>query len=208
MKRAQQPHHVVILGRRRRRAAAQPVEEIGVVAFEQRLVAIELTHIKSGEVIFGKPAQNKIALTSPAVPGPEQEALAADIDRGRHRVLSAVSRRGYSDRDRHCHPNDTRVKSDLRPRLWSGDRGRKRVLDYTHWYPVAGLDRLDPVTHVLMSRACWLQRRGCPDLVRFSPGKGNFNGESVAEYAKTGNPKLNRTAVPCALASSTRSLPR
>ena len=65
-------HHVVILRRRRCRAAADPVEQIGVIAFEQRLVAVELTGIEIGEMGFGEMAENEVGLARPAVPRPEQ----------------------------------------------------------------------------------------------------------------------------------------
>lgn len=64
----QQPHHVVILRRRRCRAAADPIEQIGVIAFEQRLVAVELAGVESGEMGLGKMAENEVSLAHPAVP--------------------------------------------------------------------------------------------------------------------------------------------
>jgi hypothetical protein len=83
MKIAQQPHHVMILRRGRQPAPAQPVEQIGIGAFEQRFIAIELTRIEQGKVNLGKAAQNKVAFARPTMPGPEQEPLAADIGRDR-----------------------------------------------------------------------------------------------------------------------------
>ena len=67
----QEMHHVVILRRRRCRAAADPVEQIGVIAFEQRLVAVELTGIEIGEMGLGEMAENEVGLARPAVPRPE-----------------------------------------------------------------------------------------------------------------------------------------
>ena len=61
------------------RAAGDPVEEIRVSAFEQRLVAVELALVKAGKVGIGKAAENEVALPRPAMPGTEREPLAADV---------------------------------------------------------------------------------------------------------------------------------
>ena len=49
-------------------APGNPVEEIGVGAFEQRLVAIELAVVEAGKMGIGKPAEDQIALASAAMP--------------------------------------------------------------------------------------------------------------------------------------------
>ncbi len=64
----QQPHHVVVVRRRRRGAAADPVEQVGVAAFEQRLVAVELGVVEIGEMSLGKAAEYEVGLTRAAVP--------------------------------------------------------------------------------------------------------------------------------------------
>ena len=48
--------------------AGNPVEEVRVGAFKQRLVAIELAFVKAGEMGIGKPAEDQIALASAAMP--------------------------------------------------------------------------------------------------------------------------------------------
>ena len=63
----------------RRGAAGNPVEEIGIGAFEQSLVAVELAVIELGEMGVGKAAENEVALPRPAMPGAEREPLAADV---------------------------------------------------------------------------------------------------------------------------------
>ena len=60
-------------------AARDPVENIGVGAVEQRLVAIELRLLKACEVRIGKAAEDQVALPRAAVPGSEQQALAANF---------------------------------------------------------------------------------------------------------------------------------
>ena len=64
---------------RRGGAAGDPIEEISVGAFEQRLVAVKLAVVELGEVGIGKAAENEVALSRPAVPGAEREPLAADV---------------------------------------------------------------------------------------------------------------------------------
>ena len=77
----EQAGHVVVVFGRRGGAAGQPVEEIGVGAFEQRLVAVELAVVELGEVGIGKAAENEVALPRPAMPGAEREPLAANVGR-------------------------------------------------------------------------------------------------------------------------------
>ena len=60
-------------------AARDPVKEIGVAAFEQRLVAVELAVIELGEMGVSETAENEVALPRPAVPGTEREPLAPDV---------------------------------------------------------------------------------------------------------------------------------
>jgi len=60
-------------------APGNPVEEIGVGAFEQRLVAVELAVVEAGKVGIGKATEDQIALSSAAVPGTERKPLAADV---------------------------------------------------------------------------------------------------------------------------------
>ena len=64
---------------RRDGAAGDPVEEIGVGAFEQCLVAVELVLVQAGEVRIGKAAEDQIALPRAAMPGTEREPLAAEV---------------------------------------------------------------------------------------------------------------------------------
>jgi len=60
-------------------APADPVKQVGVGTFQQRLVAIELNTVETGEMGVGKAAEDEIALARPPMPGTEQKALAADI---------------------------------------------------------------------------------------------------------------------------------
>ena len=69
---------MVMLGRRHC-TARNPVEKVGVGAFEQRLVAVELALIKAGEMSIGKVAEDQIALPRAAMPGTEREPLAANV---------------------------------------------------------------------------------------------------------------------------------
>jgi len=69
---------VVMLGRRDG-AAGDPVEEVGVGAFEQCLVAVELVLVEAGEAGIGKAAKNQVALPRAAMPGTEREPLAANV---------------------------------------------------------------------------------------------------------------------------------
>ncbi len=69
----------MVICRRRRCPATDPVEQIGVGAFEQCLVAVELARVEAGEMGLGKAAEDQVALARAAVPGPEQQTLAADV---------------------------------------------------------------------------------------------------------------------------------
>ena len=70
---AQQPHHVVIVLRRRRIAAEDPIEQIGIGAFEQRFKPIELTAVEAVQAGLGERAENEVALLRPAMPAAEQQ---------------------------------------------------------------------------------------------------------------------------------------
>ena len=72
---------VVVVFGRRGRAPRDPVEDIRVGAIEQRLVAVKLTLVKSGQVRIGEAAENQITLARPAMPGSKQQALAANLGR-------------------------------------------------------------------------------------------------------------------------------
>ena len=69
---------MVMLGRRVG-AAGDPVEQIGVCAFEQCLVEVELVIVEAGEMGIGKAAENEVTLPRPAMPGTEREPLAAGV---------------------------------------------------------------------------------------------------------------------------------
>ena len=70
--------------------ARDPIENVGVGAVEQCLVAIELAVIEPGEVGIGKTAKDQVAFSCPAVPGTEQQPLAADLRWCGHFVPLAV----------------------------------------------------------------------------------------------------------------------
>ena len=69
----------MVMRRWRGGAPADPVKQVSVGTFQQRLVAIELGTIETGEMGFGKTAEDKVALAGPAMPGTEQEPLTADV---------------------------------------------------------------------------------------------------------------------------------
>ena len=69
----------MVMRRWRGGAPTDPVKQVGVGAFQQHLVTIELGTIETGEMGFGKAAEDEIALARPAMPGTEQKALAADV---------------------------------------------------------------------------------------------------------------------------------
>lgn len=78
----------VVLGRGRA-LADQPVPQIGVVLFDQAFIGIELRRGEPGEVGIGEGAQQQIRLLGAAMPGAEQQPLAADLVRlGHARKLS------------------------------------------------------------------------------------------------------------------------
>ena len=60
-------------------AAGDPVEDVGVGAVEQCLVAIELAVVETGEVRIGKTAEYQVALPGAAVPGSKQQPLAVNF---------------------------------------------------------------------------------------------------------------------------------
>lgn len=60
-------------------AAGYPVEDVGVLAVEQRFVAVELAMVKRGKMRIGKAAEDEVALTRPAVPGAKQKPLTANV---------------------------------------------------------------------------------------------------------------------------------
>src|ERR1700741_1434559 len=76
---AEHPHHVMIMLRRRIADAEDPVEQIGIGTFEQRLEAPKLIVIQRFEGVLGERAENEIAFLRPAMPTPKQEAPAAKI---------------------------------------------------------------------------------------------------------------------------------
>ena len=63
----------------RRGAAGDPVEDVGVGAVEEGLVAIELRLVKPGEMSVGETAEDQVALARAAMPGTEQQPLAANL---------------------------------------------------------------------------------------------------------------------------------
>ncbi len=63
----------------RRGAAGDPIEDVGVGAVEEGLVAVELRLVKSGEVSVGEAAEDQVALARAAMPGTEQQPLAANL---------------------------------------------------------------------------------------------------------------------------------
>ena len=69
---------MVMLGRRDG-TAGDPVEEVGIGAFEQHLVAVELILVEAGEVGIGKAPEDQVALPRAAMPGTEREPLAAGV---------------------------------------------------------------------------------------------------------------------------------
>jgi hypothetical protein len=59
--------------------AGDPIEDVGIGAVEQGFVAAELTLVKPGQVLIGKAAEDQVALARAAVPGTEQQPLAANL---------------------------------------------------------------------------------------------------------------------------------
>src|SRR6267154_859245 len=84
----QQLGHVVIEFGRWPSPGVDPVEQLGIGAFEQCLESVELRHVEAGEMGFGKRAEDQIGLARAAVPGAEQQPLAANVGIGfRHDLL-------------------------------------------------------------------------------------------------------------------------
>ena len=69
---------MVVLGWRRG-AAGDPIEDVGIGAVEERLVAIELRLVKPGEMSIGETTEDQVALARAAMPGTEQQPLAANF---------------------------------------------------------------------------------------------------------------------------------
>jgi hypothetical protein len=67
----QEAGHVVIVFGWGCGAAGDPVENVGVGAVEQCLVAVELRLVEPGEMGIGEAAEDQIALPRSAVPGTE-----------------------------------------------------------------------------------------------------------------------------------------
>jgi hypothetical protein len=72
--------HIIIVFGGRCGAARHPVKNIGVGTVEQSLVAVELSVFKAGQMGIRKAAEDQVALPRAAVPGPEQQPLAANLD--------------------------------------------------------------------------------------------------------------------------------
>ena len=51
--------------------ARDPIEDVGIGAVEQCLVAVELRLVKPRQMRIGKSAEDQVALSRPAVPGTE-----------------------------------------------------------------------------------------------------------------------------------------
>jgi hypothetical protein len=64
---------------RRDGAAADPVEDIGIGAVEQRFVKVEPGLVEAGEILVGEAAKDQIALAGAAVPRAKQEPLATNV---------------------------------------------------------------------------------------------------------------------------------
>lgn len=75
----EQAGDVVVVLARRTGAARNPVEDVGVRAVEQSLVAIELRLIKTGQIRVRKAAKDQVGLTRTAVPRAERQPLAANL---------------------------------------------------------------------------------------------------------------------------------
>lgn len=77
--RQKEPHHVVVVLGRRAGAAGDPIEDVGIGAVEEGLVAVELSLVEHREMRVGEAAKDQIALAGAAVPGAEQQPLAANV---------------------------------------------------------------------------------------------------------------------------------
>ncbi len=75
----QEAGHVVVVFGGRRGAAGDPIEDVGVGAVEQRLVAVELGLVKPGQMGVREAAEDQVALSRAAAPGTEQQPLAANF---------------------------------------------------------------------------------------------------------------------------------
>jgi hypothetical protein len=75
----EEARHVIIKFRGRGGAAGNPIEDVGVGAVEQGLVAVELIFREPGEMGIGKAAEYQVALARATVPGAERQALAANL---------------------------------------------------------------------------------------------------------------------------------
>jgi hypothetical protein len=76
----QQAHHIVIMFWRRRAAAENPIEQIGVGTIEQRFEPVELGPVQAVEGLLRERAEDEVTLLRPAMPAPEQQPPAADIE--------------------------------------------------------------------------------------------------------------------------------
>ena len=63
----------------RRGATRDPIEDVGIGAVEDRLVAIELRLVKPGEMSIGETTEDQVALARATMPGAEQQPLAANF---------------------------------------------------------------------------------------------------------------------------------
>lgn len=70
---AQQAHHVVVMFRRRRTNAEDPVEEIRVVAIQQRVEPVELGTVQALKKLVGEHAENEVAFLRSAMPASERQ---------------------------------------------------------------------------------------------------------------------------------------
>jgi len=69
----------VVVLERRRGTAADPIENVGIRAVQERLVAVELSFVKAGQIGVRKAPEDQVALPCAAVPGAEQQALMANL---------------------------------------------------------------------------------------------------------------------------------
>ena len=64
----QQAGHVVVMLGWRSGAAGDPVEKIGIGAFEQCLVKVELAVVEAGKMGIGKATEDQVAFARAAMP--------------------------------------------------------------------------------------------------------------------------------------------
>ena len=62
-----------------RGAAGDPIEDVGIGAVEQRLVATELRLVKPSQMRIGKAAEDQVAFPRTAMPRTERKPLAAYV---------------------------------------------------------------------------------------------------------------------------------